>query len=227
MPEEAIPIDRRQATAALNEVASRLPADWAVMPIGGLGMMELLRDPSQRTKDVDVVPLVALKQGFKVPDHASTVAFARKLSARIEAPKDQTSVRALLELESGRVKVELVRGRNPRSGGYFVTRRILEACAVFAKREDRVLAPPPDVLAFLKAWAATDQDKLVEKEKDPRGYHRARAAGFRSDVQRIVRSYLDRGEAPPAGRVRSLLEECSVERRARVARVLTTAGWKL
>lgn len=220
-------MDRNQAVAALQEVVRRLPAGWRIMPIGALGMMQILADPAQRTKDVDLVPLLVVDQKLRIPSTAEVVELARTLSDSVKVEKDQTHVTVLLTLEAGRVKVELVRGRNPASGGYFVTRRVLETCASVSDARGTVLGLPPEGMAFLKAWAATDQEKLIEAKRDPRGFHAARAAAFRQDVAKIAGSFLDKGKPPPIRRMDELLSSCPSERRKRIEAVLKAAGWTM
>lgn len=197
------------------------------MPIGALGMMQVLDEPAQRTKDVDLVPFLLVDQKLKIPSTNVLLEFAKTLSDSVEVKKDQTNVTVLLPLEAGRVKVELIRGRNPASGGYFVTRRVLEACASISTAKGNVLELPPEGLAVLKAWAATDQDKLIEAKRDPRGFHAARAAAFRQDVAKIGRSFLDQGKPPPTRRMAELLASCPAGRRERIEAVLKAAGWTL
>lgn len=227
MPEEMIPIDRTQADAALQEVKRRLPPGWCVMPIGAIGMMQVLDNPAQHTKDVDLVPFIVVDQKLKIPSTSVLVEFAQSLSDSVDVEKDQTNVTVLIPLEAGRVKVELIRGRNPASGGYFVTRRLLEACASISTRKGNLLELPAEGLAFLKAWAATDQDKLVEAKRDARGFHAARAAAFRLDVAKIARLFLDQGKPPLGKRMAELLASCPPGRRERIEAVLKAAGWNL
>ena len=227
MPEAGIPIDRTQADAALQAVTRRLPSGWLVMPIGALGMMNVIDDVAQRTKDVDLVPFLVVDQKLKIPPTKALVEFANTLSDSVTVQKDQTNVTVLVPLEAGKVKVELIRGRNPASGGYFVTRRVLEACASISLRKGNVLELPAEGMAFLKAWAATDQDKLVAAKRDPRGFHAARAAAFRQDVSTMARSFLGQGKTPPTGEMPQLLSSCPIARREPIEGVLRAAGWSL
>jgi hypothetical protein len=227
MAEGTIPVDRAGAKKALAEVLRRLPAGWSIMPIGALGMIQVLDDDAQRTKDVGLVAFLVVAEGFQIPSASVLVELAKTLSDSVELRKDQTCVTLMLDLEEGRVKVELVRGRNPASGGFFVTRRVLEACAKMATPRGNLLELPGEGLAFLKAWAATDQDKLIESGRDANGFHRARAAAFRQDVANIALSFLDRGKPPPRREIEKLLGSCPAERRARIEIVLRSAGWEL
>jgi hypothetical protein len=225
MPDATIPLDRAVLGTIVRRVLDHLPTGWSVMPIGSLAAVPLTPDRGQPTKDADFVPLALVDGELRIPSVNDVEGVARRLSDRVDVRKDQTAVQAFVALEAGRAKVEFVRGRNNASGGYFVTRRLLLACAATATREGALLRLPPESRAILKAWAATDQDKLMEAGKDRTGYHRARAAGFRQDVSFLLRSVLDRAKQPQAQIIAKLLQACPVSRRARVADVLRTAGW--
>ncbi|MBI2076803.1 MAG: hypothetical protein HYT80_00320 [Euryarchaeota archaeon] len=227
MPADPVPVDSRVAHEVLEGVAERLPPGWKIMPIGGLGMMDVVPSPGQLTRDVDLVPLVLVDKEFRVPPARDVLALANALSNVVGMRKDETRVEAIVAVESGPVKVELIRGRNVQSGGYFVTRRVLEVAAGLSNPEGVVLRPPPEAMAFLKAWAAVDQDKLVEAQKDPNDFHRARAAAFRQDVSRVLVVLLGLGRRGHTAALKVMLDSCPENRAKRIRDVLREAGWDL
>ena len=225
MPADSVPVDAPSGRRIFQQVLDHLPTGWKVMPIGGLAMMQVADQPGQLTRDVDAVPLVLVDGILRVPPAAAVLEMGLNLSLDASLRKDQTSVQLVVRGEEGPVKVELIRGRNARSGGYFVSRPFLEKAASLCASASRVLYATPEVLACLKAWAAVDEDKLVEAGKDARGFHRARAAAFRQDVSRIRLELAARARAPDAAPVSAMLGVCPPRRAARIRTILETAGW--
>ncbi|MBI4393535.1 MAG: hypothetical protein HY556_07040 [Euryarchaeota archaeon] len=226
MARDTAPVSAAGAEKILAKIVGVLPDGWTLMPIGGTLMPRLGLTTRTVTKDVDLVVL-ALRDGvYVVPEVEALVAVARRvaLSDDIHVRKDHDVVEFVVEVEGAPAKVEFVRGRGPK-GGYFVRRNILETAAKLAKRHDRILDLPPEALAFLKAWAAHDKEKLVLKEKDKRGYHAQRATQFRADVGAILHGTLDAGHRPHAEIIRRLLDACGAERRKAIETILQDSGW--
>ena len=197
------------------------------MTIGALAMMNARTATKSYTKDVDVVPLVLVDGKHKIPPWEETLNLAKALSDTVRPRKDQTCIELLLSLEGPRVRVELVRGRSNDAGGYFVTRRVLEACARESFDDNRAFDIRGEGLAILKAWAAVDQEKLVAAGKDRIGFHKARAEGFRQDVIALAARMLDAPEHLDNSVLRRLLEACPGPRRARIEQILREAGFGL
>lgn len=225
MPESTIPIDQPRGTRTIDVVLRNLPVGWSVMPVGAVAMMGARASTKAFTKDVDVVPFVVTKGAYQIPSWDDVVVLARTLGQEVKLRKDQTSVEVRLILEEGPVRLELIRGRRNDGGGYFVTRRVLEACAQNAAKDGQRLTIRPEALAVLKAWAAIDQEKLVVAGKDGHGFHAARILGFRQDVASLARSFADRGEKPDATLLRTLVNACPAGRRVRVERTLKELGF--
>lgn len=226
MPEPPQPVTPALYRAVLDRVGAGLAEGWRLMPIGGSAMAHHgFHEATSVTKDVDLVVLVLEADAPRVASWAETLALAHRVGLDVRPRKDQTSVACLVAVEGATVRLEFVRGRNPASGGYFVTRRVLAAVAARGRPMGRVVEPAPEGLAVLKAWAAVDQDKLVRAGKDARGFHAARAGGFRADVRAIRSLMLTRGRAPNASLLRDLLAACPAGRRAAIEGVLRDQGW--
>lgn len=130
MADPFLPVTEETYRVVLARIMAQLDLGWRVMPIGGSGLVQAgLEAAPQITKDVDLVVMVVTGPAFRVPAFDRTLALARRLGTDVGPRKDQTSIEFRLPLERGNVRVELIRGRNPASGGYFVTRRVLEALA--------------------------------------------------------------------------------------------------
>lgn len=194
------------------------------MPIGGTEMATV-DDAGETTKDIDVVIVTCHDDAATIPDYDELVAFANRLSDTVETRKDHTSVKLRLASDAGPVTLEIVRGRTPGKGGYFVSRSVLEAAASLATNEGGILRIPPEALAFLKAWAAHDKQKLVDAGKDARGYHAGRREAFLDDVRRLRRALADADQEPDPDRFRPLFAATGGQREEAVRRVLAENGW--
>lgn len=221
-----MPITREIQDKILARVEEALPEGIVAMLIGGTLLLDAGAHPAGRTKDTDVVLLVHQEEGLDIPAADVVAGILQGFASEVQVRKDRTSVSGTVELEEGRFLVEAVRGRGAQ-GGYFVRRTLLKKVAVVSKPRGKLLVPPLEALAVLKAWAATDQDKLAATERDRRGFHQARAADFRRDVRRCLEGLLKRGQRPDTALVVVLLEACSRERRERVGAVLLEQGWTL
>jgi hypothetical protein len=217
------PVSAPAHAAILAKVASVLSADSRVMVIGGGLMLESGVRRVLTTKDEDLVLLVLQGGALKVAEVAAVEQLVRELGGEPFVRKDQTSVSFRLKTPRGTFLIEFVRGR--RGGhGYFVSRQVLEAVAALSRREGRVLTPPLEALAFLKAWAAVDKAKLVASGRDGHGYHAARERSFRIDADAIRERVLEKGQAD-ARVFRTLLGASSPARALAVRNVLREAGW--
>lgn len=226
MREPVIPVTREIYRDTVARILTEVDAQWRILPIGGSAMAQgSFQDAAALTKDIDLVLLLLGPSGPRIASLAVVEALARRVGEDVRSRKDQTSVELRMRVAAGSVRVEFVRGRNPQSGGYFVTRPVLEAVASHSKASGRMLEPPPEGLAILKAWAATDQDKLVASGKDLRGFHTGRSASFRKDVRAILASILDRGQAPDLALLDALVAACPPGRGPRVRAILEEAGW--
>lgn len=195
MSEGTIPVTPEVTRRVLDRLISRLPDGWRLMPIGGTEMA-IADDAAATTKDVDVVLVTLDGDRATIPDYRDLVTFANQLSGTVQTRKDHTAVKLVLSTDAGPVTLELIRGRTPGQGGYFVSRSVLETAATLATDDDGVLRLPTEALAFLKAWAASDKQKLVDAGKDPRGYHAGRREAFLADVQRLRQAVADAGGSP-------------------------------
>lgn len=220
-----MPVPRELAQRVIDQVLDQLDPDHRVMPIGGTLMTLRAGGRATQTDDVDLVLLVLRDGAPEVPPFDAVVAIAEALSDDVAPRKDHTAVHLLLATEAGPVKVELIRGRQPGKGGYFVDRRVLEAAADLATARDRVLELPLEALAFLKAWAADDKAKLVRADKDPEGYHRQRGEAFRRDVRVLRDEILDRGDDPDTEVLERLFEVCGKRQTKAIRRIFEGAGW--
>ncbi len=164
-------------------------------------------------------------QGLRVADTATVERLIRDLGSTPKVRKDQTNVNCTLDTSSGTFLVEFVRGR--RGGhGYFISRAVLETVAALSRRDGRLLIPPAEALAFLKAWASVDKAKLVATGRDGHGYHAERQRAFRRDVE-LIRERVLESRAPDTTVFTRLLKACSQERASAVREVLEEAGWNL
>lgn len=224
---DPVPVPKELAERVIDRVLDHLDPDHRVMPIGGTLMTLRAGGRATQTDDVDLVLLVVRDGVPEVPPFDAVVAIADALSDDVAPRKDHTAVQLLLATEAGPVTVELIRGRQPGKGGYFVDRRVLEAAADLATAKDRVLELPLEALAVLKAWAADDKDKLVRAGKDPDGYHRQRGEAFRRDVRALRDEILDRGDEPDAEVLGRLFEVCGKRRTTAIQSIFAEAGWAL
>lgn len=232
MPRESVPVTPEIAERIVALVARALVPGWKAMPIGGTVMTQIASSSTtftastaMVTKDVDIVLLELRGEERKIPTFAAVMDVARQLSDEVAPREDRNAVAVVVESGDGPVDVELIRGRDNAAGGYFVTRRLLETAAALSTEKGQLLVVAPEALAVLKAWAATDKEKLVKASKDPTGFHAARARQFRQDVADILRSILDAGEEPAMDVVKPMLATCPRDRRAAVAGVLRERGW--
>jgi hypothetical protein len=231
MPEEAdwpdtIPVTPEVAREVVGELQRLLAEDWRLMPIGGtyLGLGGF-GDIASTTKDVDLVATVDPGEGASIPDYEDVLAFAREHSEHVQGRKDHTCVKFVLDTEAGPAEIEIVRGRSTGQGGYFVSRGILEETLEIAEEKDGLLWPPVEALAFLKAWAAHDKQKLVDAGKDARGYHADRREQFLDDVRILLDELLDDGVRPGETVFERLFERTGGEREAAVREILIETGW--
>ncbi len=190
-----VPVTPEIAKRTFDRLRDRLPEAWRLMPIGGTEMATV-GDADATTKDIDVVLVTPHEDTATIPDYDDLVAFANQLSDTVQTRKDHTSVKLVLSTDAGPVTLEFIRGRTPGQGGYFVSRSVLETAATLATEDDGVLRLPTEALAFLKAWAASDKQKLVDAGKDPRGYHAGRREAFLRDVQQLRQAVADAGRGP-------------------------------
>ncbi|MFA5862033.1 MAG: hypothetical protein WDA16_10105 [Candidatus Thermoplasmatota archaeon] len=228
MPDETpiLPVTPDVAERIVKDIVRALGPGWAIMPLGGTAMGRLSARPAA-TKDIDLVVVLVSEAGAKIPDFDALVKIAHQLAkdkSTIRPRSDHTSVELAYSTTAGPVKLELIRGRGAQ-GGYFVTRRVLEAAISQSTLRDGVFEMPPEALAFLKAWGAHDKMKLVAAGKDERGYHADRERGFRRDVETIRRDMLDRGQVPRASVQRAMLDACGPDRQKAIGRILREAGW--
>lgn len=194
------------------------------MPIGGTEMAALVGS-EETTKDIDLVIVTLRGREASIPGYPEIVSFAREVSETVETRKDRTSVKLALATDAGQVIVEFVRGRSPGQGGYFVSRSVLETTATLAAEVDGVLRLSAEALAFLKAWAASDKQKLVEAGKDTRGYHARRRAAFLGDVQRLRQAVADAGREPDPDVLEALFAATGGQREKAVQQVLADRQW--
>lgn len=223
---ERTPVTPTMTRRILKNISRELPRDWCLMPIGGTWMGLTAGTPETTTKDVDLAVVVADGARYTVPDLDDVTKIARRLSKRVKPRKDRASVLMVLEEEEGPVTVELVRGRSS-TGGYFVTQRVLEAAASLANRHGQVLELPPEALAFLKAWAAHDQEKLVASGRDEERFHSQRLAIFRDDVRRLRGFLRERAREPDVVVFQPLFAACGKNRGEAIRRILVEQGWGL
>lgn len=195
--DEPITVTPQVAREVMKELRRNAPERWRLMPIGGTLMGLRGLGDANTTKDVDVV-LVALQgRDLIVPTYEEVRSFAEGITTNVEGRKDQTAVVVVLSTDHGRVRVEFIRGRSPGKGGYFVSRSVLEeAASELAREQDGYLELPVEALAFLKAWAAHDKQKLVDAGKDGSGYHASRREAFVDDVRRLLDDVLDNSIEP-------------------------------
>lgn len=224
MSEDTVPVTPEVARRVLDRLRSRLPEGWQLMPIGGTEMATV-DDPDETTKDIDVVLVTLHDDTAAIPEYDDLVAFAEQLCDAVETRKDHTSVKLVLATDAGPVTLEIVRGRTPGQGGYFVSRSVLETAATLATEDEGVLRLPTEALAFLKAWAAHDKQKLVDADKDARGYHAGRRDAFLEDVQRLRRAVADQGRDPDPQILDVLFSATGGQREKAVRRILSERQW--
>lgn len=227
MTDETVPVTPDVAERILGRIRERAPEGWRLMPIGGTEMATVA-GPNETTKDVDVVVVTLQDEAAEIPPYEELADFARELSDApdlVETRKDHTSVKFRLPTEAGPATVEFVRGRTPGTGGYFVSRSVLEKAATLATDAGGTLRLPVEALAFLKAWAAWDKQKLVDAGKDARGYHAGRRQAFLEDVQRLREAVQDAGEEPDGDVLEAMFSATGGEREEAVRRILADRGW--
>lgn len=224
MTGDTVPVTPEVTRRVLDRLRARLPDGWRSMPIGGTEMATV-GDADETTKDIDVVIVTLHEDTATIPDYDKLVAFAHALSETVETRKDHTSVKLVLSTDAGPVILEFIRGRTPGQGGYFVSRSVLETAATLATEDDGVLRLPTEALAFLKAWAASDKQKLVDAGKDPRGYHAGRREAFLADVQRLRQAVADAGREPDPEILEALFAATGGKREDAVRRILAERQW--
>lgn len=227
MTDETVPVTPDIADQVLDRLEDAAPADWRLMPIGGTEMATVA-GTNATTKDVDVVVVTLQADTAEIPPYEELADFALELSDApdaVETRKDHTSVKFRLSTDAGTVTVEFVRGRTPGTGGYFVSRSVLEKAATLATDSDGTLVLPVEALAFLKAWAAWDKQKLVDAEKDSHGYHADRRDAFLDDVQRLREAVQDEGEEPDPEIIEAMFTATGGERETAVRRILAERHW--
>lgn len=226
MTEPTVPVTQELGQQAIQRIVNALPSSWLVMPIGGIAVDPSIRQAGATTKDVDLVLVLTEGDRVHIPTAEQIVRALDRVLPGLEPRRDQTSILGFLRLEQGTVKVELIRGRRAGAGGYFVARTVLLKAASIGRRKGRIIRLPIEALAFLKAWAATDQDKLIKNDKDARGYHESRAAAFRRDVKNLHENLLDKERREPVGSILvGLLKIPGGVRRKAVEAVLRENGW--
>lgn len=224
MKDETVPVTPSVARRVLSRLKARLPDAWHLMLIGGTEMATL-GEAYQTTKDVDVVIVTLEADGATIPEYDKLVDFAKELSDTVQTRKDHTSIKLHLATDAGPVTLELVRGRTPGQGGYFVSRSVLEKAATLATEDEGVLRLPTEALAFLKAWAAHDKQKLIDADKDPQGYHARRRAAFLEDVQRLRQALADQDQDPDGEIIEALFDATGGKRETAVRRILAQRQW--
>lgn len=223
---DTIPVTPEIAREVIDEVRRHVPDGWRLMPIGGTYVgLGGFGDVESTTKDVDLVACVASGDRAGIPAYEDVLGFAEEHSQHVRGRKDHTSVKFVLPTEPGPAEIEIVRGRATGQGGYFVSRSILEETLDIAEERDGLLWPPVEALAFLKAWAAHDKQKLVDAGKDARGYHADRREQFLDDVQTLLDALLDEGQRPDASVLERLFDRTGGEREAAVREILVRTGW--
>lgn len=224
MSDGTVPVTPEVANRVLERLRGTLPETWRLMPIGGTEMATL-DDRGETTKDLDVVIVTLTDDQATIPAYEELVAFADGLSETVQTRKDHTSIKLRLATDAGPVRLEIVRGRTPGQGGYFVTRTVLETAATLANEDDGLLRLPIEALAFLKAWAANDKQKLVDAGKDARGYHAGRRDAFLDDVQRLRQALADLEREPVPDVLEALFSATGGERERAVRRILRERQW--
>lgn len=224
MSEDTVPVTPEVARRVLNRLRGRLPEGWRLMPIGGTEMATV-DDADETTKDIDVVIVTLHAEEATIPAYDELVAFANQLSDTVQTRKDHTSVKLVLATDAGPVLLEFVRGRTPGQGGYFVSRSVLEKAATLAVDDEGVLRLPAEALAFLKAWAANDKQKLVDAGKDARGYHAQRRDAFLDDVRRLRQAIADADREPDPELLKALFTATGGQREEAVRRILAERQW--
>jgi len=224
-PSRTDPVTLEGHRKVVEMITAKLPAESFLMLLGGGLMMEAGLRHAVTTKDEDLVLLLVEGEGLRVADAAALERLIRELGSTPKVRKDQTNVSCALDTSEGTFLVEFVRGR--RGGhGYFISRAVLERVAEISRRDGRLLVPPLEALAFLKAWASVDKAKLLATGRDGRGYHAERQRAFRRDVA-LIRERVLESRAPDAGVFTKLLEACSQNRARAVRQVLEEAGWNV
>lgn len=226
---QGVPLTPDLSARILRSIVKAIGDDYRLMPIGGTRMdLDVLR-PGTTTKDVDLVLVLVTGGRPRVPELADVLAIAAGLPGVVGPAtpnKEGSVVRIQVQAPEGRVDVEIIRGKMPGKGGYFVSRPILEAVALLGTDKSGMLEIPLEALAFLKAWAAHDQEKLIRRDGDEDGKHARRKADFERDISKILDAILTKNKTPDAAVLKTLLAACeNKERRSAIRNTLQATGW--
>lgn len=224
-----VPLTPDLSIRLLRDLVKALGDEYRLMPIGGTRMdLDVLR-PGGTTKDVDIVLVVTSGGKRTVPTLDDVLKIASSLPGVLgaaKANKEGSVVRVLVQTSAGPVEVEIIRGKTPGKGGYFISRNMIEAVAKTGIDKDGQILIPLDALAFLKAWAAYDQEKLIQRTKDPNGKHARRKADFERDTVKILDALLNKDRTPNPSMLKALMDSCeNKQRRAAIRKTLQNAGW--
>lgn len=223
---DTIPLTPGIARDVIDEVDRQLPEGWQLMPIGGTYVgLAGFDQGADTTKGIDLVATARVDNEAKIPAYEAVLAFAHGHSHHVQGRKDHTSVKFVLSTAHGPAEAEIIRGRAIGQGGYFVSRSILEEVLSLSEERNGLLWPPIEALAFLKAWAAHDKQKLIDAGKDARGYHAERNEAFLHDVRMLLDDLLDEGRQPEAAVFEQLFNRTGGEREKAVRKILVRLGW--
>lgn len=218
-------IDRDAQRAVVGKLLDVLPDGCGLVLLGNTAGMRHGVPRLTVTKDVDV-SIVLLDEDLRVAprERIDDVLAALNVEPTVY-PEDRSWVQAEVEIGGAVRTVDFIRGRKrDRPNGTFIHRDILNLVTAEAERNGRVLVPSLTDLVVMKAWAATDQDRVAEAaDGDARAGARDRARAYRDDARRYAETALDRAVLD-RGRIGGLLAAMRDHRRPQVRAVLERAG---
>jgi hypothetical protein len=219
-------IGKDEQDALVRRLLSLLPDDHALLVLGNTASIVHGITDITTTKDVDVAIIVLGGDRAIAPYEVLLELMERLGVPPKRQPDDQSWVQILVKVGDAERKVDLIRGRSrDRENGTFIERKILQEVAQGAAQIGRVLVPGTTDLVVMKAWAAVDQARHLQEEKDPRQrrFHEGRLRAYTDDARRVAEWAIRRSELEQ-DRIGALLKLMKPHRQRPVREVLIEIG---
>lgn len=209
----------------VGQIVDVLPGACGLVLLGNTAGLHHRVPGITTTKDVDV-SVVLLDSDNRVAPREQIDEILDELGVEPTVyPRDRSWVQAQLEVDGVDRQVDFIRGRKrDRPSGTFIHRDLLNRITAAAEQDEHVLVPSLTDLVLMKAWAATDQQRLAnEATGDDHETALGRKRAYQDDTRRYTETALDRGVLDLA-RIRGLLDAMRDHRRPEVREVLERAG---
>lgn len=176
------------------------------------------------TKDVDV-SLILVADDRDVASQDAVREFLTRLGVKEERPvEDGSWFKVFLEVDGQKVQVDVIRGksRDP-PASQFIDRKLLQNVVRNATEAGSgVFLPSLTDLIVMKAWAAVDKQRLVDRNEDA-ARNATLSAKYRGDVRDYTEVALERDLLDTA-RIDALIQEMADHRAPQVHKVLQDEG---